>query len=185
MQDDQKNNTNEAPEKMKAPAEQLLAMLRSSEAAIFIELSETGTLVIRCVTTRGDFIPEQDPVHAYVGAVKGEHDYLMDVVNGRYNDAARYRALRDFGVLANTDAARFEIVNGMLHAYEESENLADENQRTEEDFAKIANFLCHALTETAPAEPTEHDKERIAAAEEKRDRKAGLRLVGSNGQPLH
>lgn len=168
-----------------APAEQMLAMLRGAEAAVFIETDSDNALTIRAVTTSGNYDPQHNASHAFVAAIQLEHGHLMDVVNGRYTDALRFRALRDFAVLANVDPARFEIVSSMLHAYEESESLADEKLRTEADFVKIADFMVHALLETDPAEQTEHDAERIRAAEEKRDRKAGLRLVGANGQPLH
>lgn len=175
---DEKNSNTPPP----APAKQLLAMLRSAEAAVFIETNGAGELVIRAVVVVGEYNPGGDPVHAYVAAIQSEHGHLLDVVNGRYTDALRFRALRDFAVLANVDPARFEVVSSMLHRYEESENLADEKLRTEADFVKIADFMVQALLAT---DPTEHDAERIDAAEAKRERKAGLRIVGANGQPLH
>lgn len=166
------------------PAE-LLACVQRADALLFIDTGEDGALRVQGTVKGGIYQPEQVAAHAYMAAVYSEHGHLLDVVNGRYTDALRFRALRDFAILANVDPARFEKVSGMLHQFEESENLADEKLRTEADFVKIADFMVHALLETDPAEQTEHDAERIRAAEEKRDRKAGLRLVGANGQPLH
>lgn len=179
MQDEK----NPITEPVQVPAEQLLAMLRGAEAAVFIEVDGAGQLKIRAVTTTGNYDPEHVASHAYVATIHSEHGYLLDVVNGRYTDALRFRALRDFAILANVDPKRFEVVSSMLHAYEESENLADEKARTEADFVKIADFMCHALLET---DPTVHDEARITAAEDKRERKSELRLLNSSGTgPLH
>lgn len=167
------------------PAE-LIASVQRAEALLFIYAGEDGVLRVQGTVKGGNYQPGQVASHAYMAAVYSEHGYLLDVVNGRINDALRYRALRDFAMLANVDPARFEVVSGMLHQFEESENLADEKKRTEADFVRIADFMVHALLETDPAEPTEHDEARIAAAEDKRERKSELRLLNSSGTgPLH
>jgi len=147
MQEKNQGNT-DAPEL--TGTQHLLDMLRSAESAIFVEVDATGALLIRCVTTRGEYQPETDAADAYVAAVKSEHQHLIDVVNGRTTDAGRFRALRDFAVLANTDKERFEVVNGMLSSFELDENMPPETQRTAADHNTFADFLMFALAETEP-----------------------------------
>lgn len=148
---DQNNNVagnNIAGEPSKA--EQFLEMLRGAEAAIFIQTDEAGALLIRGVAANSAYRPGQDAAHAFMAAVQGEHDHLLDVVNGRQNDATRFRALRTFALMKGTDSARFEAVNEMLQKFEHDNHLDDEKARTEADHNAIADFLALAILETEP-----------------------------------
>ncbi len=128
----------------------IVEKIDAPEAMIHLSTDDKGRIVMAGLFG-GDYAPATNQVHALMEVINQEFDYLMSKVAGRYTDADRFRALRDFGVLANTDKERFEVVNGMLNAFEDSKNLADESARTAADFVTIANFLCHALIETAPA----------------------------------
>jgi len=131
------------------PAE-LIEQIQAADAILFIGMREDGVLNVQGTVKGGVFRPEQDKSHAYVAAIYAENAYLLDVVNGRTTDAGRFRALRDFAVLANTDPARFEVVNGMLSSFELDENMPPETQRTAADHNTFADFLVFALAETEP-----------------------------------
>lgn len=164
MQDDNEHD--------QAPIESVVVEeIAAPEAVIHLARDASGRVVMAGLFA-SEYDPAGNPVHALMEVVNQEFDYLMSKVHGRYTDSDRFRALRDFAVLANKDKARFDVVNGMLQQFEDSKNLADEAARTEADFVTIANFLCHAMIETTPEVLTEADVERIKAAEEKRERRA-------------
>lgn len=136
-----------------ATSMQLLEMLGQAEAAIFIHTKDGNTITIQAVATSGEFEPDTNLAHAYVHAFQGEHQHLLDLVNGRQNDAVRFRALREFAMLGRGDPERFQKVNGMLYEFEESRGLANEANRSEQDYTDIADFIVLALVETAPVGP--------------------------------
>lgn len=157
-----------------------VAEIAQPEAIIHLGISEKGALTIAGLYG-GVFNPGQNVAHAFMQMVEQEHDYLMSRVLGRLTDADRYRALSDFAMLANTDKPRFEAVNGMIQNFEDSKNIPPENLRGAVDHMTMANFIFHALLETAPADLTEQDVARIAAAEEKRERKAQFKILNASG----
>lgn len=157
-----------------------VAEIAQPEAIIHLGISEKGALTIAGLYG-GVFNPGQNIAHAFMQMVEQEHDYLMSRVLGKSTDADRFRALRDFASLAHTDKPRFDAVNQMLFAFEDSGAIPKEADRKEADFVTLANFLHDALIETAPADLTEQDVARIAAAEEKRERKAQFKILNASG----
>lgn len=142
------------------------------EAIIHLGIDDKGSLTVSGLFAN-EFAPASNIAHAFMQMVRDEHDYLMSRVLGRYTDADRFRALRDFAVIGNTDPARFEVVNELLQKFEEKSGMDPaQGKRSEADFVKMANFLCHAMIETKPEVLTEADQERMKAAEEKRERRA-------------
>lgn len=130
--------------------------IEAASALIIIGIDEDGVLRIEPTIKGLAYEPGSNKAHAYLSAVVSDHDNLLHIVNGRINDAARFRALRDFAVLKTTDPERFEVINGMLNKYETSGELKPEAEREAADFDKVANFLAYAIQETVPvlAAPT-------------------------------
>lgn len=149
MQDKQIN----VPETGELPAD-FLERLAASDVVILVGSSESQDqeLTMHTILPGGLFDPERILSHAYAHALQGEHVDLVRKVHGQPTDAMRFRALRAFGQLFRTDVARFEQINEALQAFEESEGLADEAARTDEDYNRIADFILQSLLETEPAE---------------------------------
>lgn len=129
---------------------QLLREIQSAEALIMVSLNEQGALVIRPTVPGREFNPEHDPVHAFVQQVIQEHHNLVAGMQGKITDTLRYRALRDFAVMAQADKPRFEQINGMLQKFEEGGTVPAEAARTAADHDKFAEFLALAIQETEP-----------------------------------
>lgn len=105
----------------------------------------------------GQFTPETNAVHAYVQAVVDEHVNLIRRVNGVPTDGDRYRALRDFAVLAATDKSRFERINEQFQKLEES--LPPPDQRAPADHDQVADFLAFAILESEPGSVASGDEQ--------------------------
>lgn len=129
-----------------ALAQQILA----ADVIIMIGSSETNenALIVKQVYASGEADPEHRASHAYAHAALVAHDDLVRTVRGEPTDAHRYRALRDFAMLATTDKPRFEAVNSMLHQFEEETGVPAEDKRVAADHDAVADFLAQALIET-------------------------------------
>jgi hypothetical protein len=129
---------------------QLVKEIMAAEALLMVSLNEQGTLVIRPTVPGREFNPQHDPVHAFVQQVITEHHNLVAGMQGKITDTLRYRALRDFAVMAQADKPRFEKINAMLQKFEEGGAVPAESARTAADHDKFAEFLALAIQETEP-----------------------------------
>lgn len=143
---DHSENRAQAVDFPAALAQQILA----ADVIILIGSSETNdnALTVKQVYASGEADPEHVASHAYAHAALQAHPDLLRTVRGEPTDAHRYRALRDFAMLATTDKPRFEAVNSMLHQFEEETGVPDEDKRVAADHDAVADFLAQALIET-------------------------------------
>jgi len=140
-------STNPASDLPASLAQRILA----ADALVLITVTDDGRLETVGVPKNAPFQPGLDAAHAMLQAIADEQPNLIARVSGSLTDADRYRALRTFAVMAQADPVRFEVVNGMLQEFEEGGGLPAEDKRTEADQDRMADFLAHALLETAPA----------------------------------
>jgi hypothetical protein len=135
-----------------APAGQLppafVAELARADAVLVIGSSETKALSMRPIIAN-EYQPDQVASHALVAAILADFDNLVRAVKGEPTDAQRFNALREFALMPQTDRERFERVNRMMQQYEEDNQQAGESP-TQAEFERYADFLVHALIETAP-----------------------------------
>jgi hypothetical protein len=136
-----------------APAGELppafVAELARADAVLVIGSSETKALSMRPIIAGGEYQPEQVASHALVAAIVADFDNLVRAVKGEPTDAQRFDALRQFTLMPQADCERFERINGMMQQYEEDNPQAGESP-TQAEFERYADFLVHALIETAP-----------------------------------
>lgn len=137
-------------------AASLNKLIEASQALVLIGIADDETLVVKHTITGGKYEPGSNKAHAFLSAIVVDHENLLHMVNGRINDAARFRALREFADLGRTDPDRFNVINAMLNEYELSGELKPEKEREPADYDKMANFLAYAIQETVPvlAAPT-------------------------------
>jgi hypothetical protein len=131
---------------------ELTEAILASDVTILIASSEDKEqrLSVRQVYATGLAQPEYVASHAYAKAIHDAHPDLLKAVRGEPTDAQRYRALREFAVLASQFPSRFEAVNAMLQRFEETSMAEDAAECTAIDHDRMADFLIHALLETAP-----------------------------------
>lgn len=134
------------------PQEVATAILGSS-ALLVLRQNDAGELVMNATVMEGAFLPETNIAHAFVAQVYAEFKNLTAGVHNGTTDAMRYRGMRDFALLANTDEARFEALNAMLQAFEEDNGYTEADKRSAADCDAIADFMCLALAETEPKAP--------------------------------
>lgn len=128
----------------------LVAEIAQAGAIIILGEDDKGALTMRGTVPGGAFEPTTYAPHAFVQAVYDNYQDLVARVNGKITDAGRYRALRDFAVMAQVDKPRFEAVNAMLQKFEEGGAVPAETERTAADHDKFAEFLALAIQETEP-----------------------------------
>lgn len=133
--------------------QEVIDAIAGANALIVLRTNEHGQLVMNATVMEGAYLPETNVAHAFVAQVYAEYPNLTAGLHNQTTDAMRYRAMRDFAMLANSDAARFEVVNAMLQNFEETSGFTDASTRTVAASDAIADFLCFALAETEPAGP--------------------------------
>lgn len=131
----------------------LLEHIRAADVIVTIGSSEEDdrALFVRHLYAGGIKAPQEIASHAYATAIEQAHDDLVRQVRGEPTDAQRYRALREFATLASSDHDRFDKVNTMVQQFEDAEMAEDPAKRTGADHDRMADFLVHALAETASA----------------------------------
>lgn len=136
---------------------ELTEAIMASDVMILIASSETQdqALTVRQVYATGLAEPGHIASHAYAKAVRDAHPDLLKTVRGEPTDALRYQALREFAVLGSTDADRFVKINTMLQRFEETTAEGDAADQAGANHDNVADFLIHALLETAPPAATQ------------------------------
>jgi hypothetical protein len=137
----------QAPEGQLPPT--FLAELAAADVVLLLYGDETRPLTLRPVLKGGAYEPDTVITHALVAAILADFDNLMRAVKGEPTDGQRFDALRQFALLQQTDAERFERINGMMHQYE-VDNPQAGAAPTKEEFERYADFLVYALIETTP-----------------------------------
>jgi hypothetical protein len=127
----------------------LTEKILAADALILLSTPPEGGLRMEGVIF-GDYAPGQVATHAYVAAHEQEFPNIKARMLGLPTDAQRYQALKEFACLAGTDPERFKTVNTMLQKFEEANMADDPAEQIDADHDKMAEFLMHALLETAP-----------------------------------
>lgn len=118
------------------------------DVIVTITENDRGTLLMTAHFQGEKFSPGTVKSHA---ALQALHEAWPDIVNrvfGRFTDADRYQALKEFSLLASTDKPRFTVINDMLQKFEEENGMADEHEKTEHQVVATADFLIHATAQT-------------------------------------
>lgn len=133
---------------------QLADRIIAADAILLIRITDEGAIETTGINKNQPFVPHLDASHAYLQAVRDAHPDLLKKVLGEITDADRYRALRAFSTLVQTNKEQFERVNEMVFEFEKT--LPPEGERSGADMDSMADFLVHALIETTPvfAAPT-------------------------------
>lgn len=129
----------------------LAEAIMSSDVVILIGSSENNDMAItvKQVYASGLADPEHVLSHAYAYTINQMHNDILRHVRGEPTDGDRYRAIRDFHVIAATDPERFEKVSTMLQKFE-AENPSAGEHPTAAEAERSADFLVLAMFETMP-----------------------------------
>src|SRR6478672_8982013 len=100
------------------------------DAIVKFETNAAGELIMTGMHD-GEYRPATVKTHAMLEALSAHFPDLMATVHGRNTDGDRYRAIKDFGLLAHDDKARFEHINEQLQAYEEANGIIENTPRTD------------------------------------------------------
>lgn len=143
------------------------------EAKMIFTENEEGHVDIAGVV-KGDYDPSVR-AHRLLQATEKLMPEIMQVASDPFGntDGERYRALIDFGLLGEKNRDRFDFINEQQMAFEEEHGVA----KDEEGQRRFADNIIKLLRRTEPTpEEAQHDLDRIAAAEAKRERKAEARV---------
>jgi hypothetical protein len=98
------------------------------------------------------FDPEHIKTHCALDLLHKHFPDLVAQINGLPTDGDRFRALLEYSMLGQAEATRerFDQISQMQQDFEERLSLKADGARTPEEFRATADFILHALLDTAP-----------------------------------